>query len=256
MKRLLVAGSGAIFQICRAFRQGERGRRHNPEFTLLEWYRPGWNHLELMDEVEALLSHVLDDQKPLARSAGDGPFERLTYREAFERTCRLDPLAASSADLEAAAEVLGVSVPEGMTPGDRDAWLDLLLVTRVEPTLGRARPTFLMDYPASQAALARIRDADPPVAERFELYVDGVELANGYHELTDPVEQRRRFEVANDERVRRGKTALPVDERFLAALQNGLPPCAGVAVGLDRVVMLATGASSIDDVIAFPTEHA
>jgi len=113
-----------------------------------------------------------------------------------------------------------------------------------------------MDYPASQAALARIRDADPPVAERFELYVDGVELANGYHELTDPVEQRRRFEVANDERVRRGKTALPVDERFLAALQNGLPPCAGVAVGLDRVVMLATGASSIDDVIAFPTEHA
>ena len=254
-KRLLAAGSGAIFEICRAFRGGERGPRHNPEFTLLEWYRPAWNHLQLMDEVEALILHVLAGTAAVA-ALRDGPFARVTYREAFERSLGLDPFMASDADLAAAAVAAAVDVPDGMAGADRDAWLDLLLVTCVEPTLGNGSPTFLLDYPASQAALARLRPTDPPVAERFELYIDGVELANGYHELTDPGEQRSRFEAANEGRRRQGKAVLPIDERFLEALEVGLPACAGVAIGLDRVVMLATGASTIDEVIAFPFEQA
>jgi lysyl-tRNA synthetase class 2 len=260
MKRLLAAGYGPVVQITRAFRDGERGRLHNPEFTIIEWYRPAWDHRLLMEEVEALVRGVLTEA---AGPAPDGlaeeallPFERVTYREAFRRTLDIDPFEASAADLRAAARTLGVAEPRGADGLDRDSLLNLLLATGVEPTLGRGRPSFLLDYPASQAALARVRPGPPDVAERFELYVRGVELANGYHELLDPREQARRFEDANAKRLAAGKEALPADTRFLAALEAGLPQCSGVALGLDRLVMLALGRPCIDDVWAFPIEIA
>ncbi len=255
MKRLLAAGSGPIYQISRAFRDGERGRLHNPEFTILEWYRPLWDHHRLMDEVEALVGTIL-------RGAAGGPrvsedrFDRVSYREAFLDVLGINPHVVSAADLSRIAGLEGVPPPPGFEVEDRDAWLNLLLVSRVEGSLGVDRPAFLLDYPPSQAALARVRPDNPPVAERFELYVRGVELANGYHELCDPKEQELRFHEANAKRRAMGKQELPMDRRFLAALEAGMPSCAGVAVGLDRVVMLAVGSSTIDDVIAFPIELA
>ena len=255
MKRLLAAGSGPIFQLTRAFRRGERGRLHNPEFTILEWYRPEFDHHALMSELEALVQAVLPSTSPAGADIQE-PFERLAYAEAFERELGLDPHAAPIERLEEAARDLGLEVPGGMRDGPREDWLDLLLVSCVEPCLGVERPTFVYDYPAAQAALARIRDGSPPVAERFELYIDGIELANGYHELTDPEEQRRRFIVANQRRRGRRRRPLPLDERFFAALADGLPKAAGVAVGLDRVLMLRVGARSIDEVLTFPIERA
>jgi lysyl-tRNA synthetase class 2 len=246
MKRLLAAGSGPIYQITRAFRDGERGRLHNPEFTLLEWYRPGFDHLQLMEEVGGLMSSILPGWKH---------WESVTYQGAFQRALGIDPHRASVSELARAAEKEGIAAPPALGE-DRDGWLDFFLVTRIEKTLGFDKPVFLIDYPPSQAALAKVRSGDPPVAERFELYVRGTELANGYHELLDPKEQERRFLEANEKRKARGKAPLPLDRRFLRALELGLPSCAGVAVGLDRVVMLALGAETIDDVVAFPIERA
>ncbi|HOC43936.1 MAG TPA: EF-P lysine aminoacylase EpmA [Thermoanaerobaculales bacterium] len=243
MKRLLAAGSGPIYQICKVFRDGERGRRHNPEFTMLEWYRPGWDHHRLIDEVDELLQAVL----------GGGPGERIRYADAFRRCASVDPHAASDDELRTRVAALDVS---GVEELDRDDLLNVLLSHVVEPRLGRGRPTFLVDYPASQAALARVRPGPPPVAERFEVFIDGVELANGFHELTDPGEQRRRFECDLEGRRRRGLPEVPVDERLLAALSSGLPDCAGVALGVDRLVMLRLGARDIADVVAFPIERA
>jgi lysyl-tRNA synthetase class 2 len=243
MKRLLAGGCGPIYQISRAFRDAEAGRRHNPEFTLLEWYRPGWDHHRLMDEIDELLAEVL----------GSSPGERLSYAEAFERHAAVDPHRASRHDLEHRVQDLGVS---SVTDLERDDLLNLLLTHVVEPKLGRGRPTFVHDFPASQAALARIRPGDPPLAERFEVFVEGVELANGYHELTDPAEQRRRFEADLAERRRRDLPEVPIDNRLLAALEAGLPDCAGVALGLDRLVMLKAGSDDISDVIAFPIDRA
>lgn len=269
MKRLLAAGSGPIYQLARAFRDGEAGRRHNPEFTLLEWYRPGFDHHRLMDEVEELVRTVLapvSGEPPGGPPGGlPAPAERLTYREAFRRHAGVDPFSDPPDRLAAAARTAATGpVPD--LGDDRDAWLDLLMVSAVEPGLGRApdgpgpRAVFLHDFPASQAALARIRapgpDGGPAVAERFELFVDGIELANGFHELTDPVEQRRRFEGDLAVRRERGLPEPPIDERLLAALEAGLPPSAGVALGFDRLVMLATGARSIHQVLAFPTDRA
>ena len=243
MKRLLAAGSGAIYQICKVFRDGERGRRHNPEFTMLEWYRPGFDHHRLMDEVDALLQAVL----------GAAAAERISYADAFRRHAGIDPHAASDGELRSRVAALGVS---GIAELDRDDLLNLLLTHTVEQRLGVSRPTFLFDYPASQAALARIRPGDPPVAERFEVFIDGVELANGFHELADPDEQRRRFAADLEERRRRGLPEVAVDERLLAALAAGLPDCAGVALGVDRLVMLKAGTRNIADVIAFPIDRA
>ncbi|MFA5530884.1 MAG: EF-P lysine aminoacylase EpmA [Thiohalomonadaceae bacterium] len=250
MKRLLAAGSGPTYQLCHVFRQGEAGRRHNPEFTLLEWYRPGFDDHALMDEVEALARQVLGETRVL------GPTERLGYREAFERHAGIDPLRIGEAELVAACERLGVPAVPGLK--GRDAWLDLLLTHVVEPQLGRGHLCFLHDYPASQAALARLRnDAHgDAVAARFELYCEGVELANGYHELLDADEQARRFAADRATRARNGLPDVPADENLIAALRHGLPDCAGVALGVDRLIMLAVGAASIEEVIAFPLERA
>ena len=244
MKRLLAAGSGPIYQLSHAFRSGEVGRRHNPEFLLLEWYRPGFDHWRLMDEVAALVNQVL---------GGELPVERIAYRDLFLGRFGWDPLEADEATLAATARRLGHEVTglEG-----RDAWLELLMAMVIEPDLGRGRLTFVHGYPASQAALARLEPDDPRVARRFELYLEGVELANGYHELTDPGEQRARFEAHNAERRRRGLPVLPLDETFLAALATGLPDCAGVALGLDRLLMLSLGADALDAVLEFPWSRA
>lgn len=246
MKRLLAAGAEAIYQITRAFRQDEQGPLHNPEFTIIEWYRRG-------DDMQAgmqLLSDVAE--VGLAR----GPAERLTYASAFRRHTGLDPHTVATATLVDAVRGAAIDVPESLRPDDRDGWLDLLLVHRVQPHLGRRRPLILYDYPAHQAALARVRHQDPPVAERFELYADGIELANGYHELLDASVLRRRNAEANALRRSDGKAPLPEESRLLAAMEAGLPPCAGVALGFDRLVMAAAGAENLAQVMAFPLDQA
>jgi lysyl-tRNA synthetase class 2 len=244
MKRLLAAGSGDIYQVCHVARALESGRVHNPEFTLLEWYRVGFSLGQLMDEVELLVRELLGT----AASA-----ERLSYREAFLRELALDPFAATTAELARAAAPLGLST--GL-PLERDGYLELLMGASIGPRLGRERLTFVYGYPASQAALARLDPADPRAAQRFELYARGIELANGFHELTAAPEQRGRFEADNAARRRAGLPVHPLDERLLAALAHGLPDCAGVALGLDRLLMLATGADHIEEVLAFPTRRA
>jgi elongation factor P--(R)-beta-lysine ligase len=247
MKRLLAAGSGDIFQICHVVRAFERSRLHNSEFTLLEWYRIGFSLGDLMAEVEALV-------RDLAARVAGGVTERVSYRDAFRRALSLDPFDASLAELAHAAERCGFA--HGSTASDsRDDLLDFLMASRVGPDLGRQGLTFIHGYPASQAALARLSAHDARAAERFELYREGVELANGYHELASSKEQRQRFEADNHERRRRGLPTFPIDEPLLAALA-ALPDCAGVALGFDRLLMLATGAAHIDEVIAFPTERA
>jgi lysyl-tRNA synthetase class 2 len=246
MKRLLAAGGEAIFQITRAFRNGgERGQLHNPEFTIVEWYRTRDGLVEgmqlLSDLAEALLAR--------------GPAASVSYREAFAQHAGIEPHTAGLELLTETAREHGLDVPNGLAH-DRDGLLTLMLVELVEPHLGRGRPTILYDYPASQAALARIRNDPHPVAERFELYVDGMELANGYHELLDSEVLRRRSIEANAQRVADGKPPLPENSRLLAAMESGLPPCTGVALGFDRVVMIAASAQAIDEVIAFPIERA
>ncbi|HEV2968930.1 MAG TPA: EF-P lysine aminoacylase EpmA [Pirellulales bacterium] len=245
MKRLLAAGAPAIYQITRAFRNAEIGPLHNPEFTMLEWYRAG----DGMHEGMALLGELCECL--LAR----GSVERMSYGDAFARHVGVDPHCASIADLRAAADRYGGVAPAGLGD-DRDGWLDLLLVERVQPHLGRPRPTILFDYPASQAALARIREQPRPVAERFELYVDGVELANGYHELLDAAVLRQRIAAANVRRAADGKPQLPSESRLLDAMEAGLPPCSGVALGFDRLVMVAAGARTLAEVMPFPIDRA
>ncbi len=243
MKRLLAAGTGPIYQLCKAFRDQEAGRLHNPEFTILEWYRPGWDHHHLMDEVEDLLTVVL----------GTAPAERRSYGELFLTELGVDPHRDDVETLRRQALDHGLEDVGGL---DREGWLSLLMTHHLEAGLGVERPTFLFDYPADQAALARIRHDDPPVGERFEVYVRGVELANGYHELTDSGEQRRRFEQDLEIRRSRGLPAPPIDHRLIDALDHGMPACAGIALGVDRLVMLAAGAFDLKDVIAFPIGRA
>jgi lysyl-tRNA synthetase class 2 len=247
MKRLLAAGSGPIYQICKAFRDGEAGGRHNPEFTLLEWYRPGFDLPALMSEVAALVRHCLAVPQ-LAE-------QRISYRELFLQHLDLDPLDTDAAQLRAVATARIPGTAALQLP-DRDAWLDLLLSTLIEPALGDGQLTFVYGYPASQAALARLDPADPRVAARFELYYRGMELANGFHELSDPAEQRARFVADNAARRAAGCDELPIDERLLAALAHGLPDCAGVALGLDRLLMQQLGAERIEQVLAFPVDRA
>lgn len=241
MKRLLASGSGPIYQIARVFRDGESGRLHNPEFTLIEWYQPDHDHHALMDEAESLVADLIDL----------GACQRMSYSEAFVTQAGFDPHREKTSKLALHAERLGLHLG-GDAMHDPHIYLDLILSHVVAPRLGKGQPCFIYDYPVRQAALARIRDDDPPVAERFELFVHGMELASGYHELADPIEQRRRFESDLEGRRRSGAPEMPIDERLLEALAHGLPPCAGCALGFDRLVMLAAGARDIQEVLAFP----
>lgn len=247
LKRLIAAGIGDCYELGRVFRNGEAGRRHNPEFTMLEWYRVGWDHHRLMDEVAALVGEAL------ALVDRAMPVRKRTYAEVFLDHAGVDPHRAPVEALRAALGEVRID-GEGLT---RDDWLDLLLTHRIEPALAQSgRIELIHDFPASQAALSRIRRGDPPLAERFECYVDGVELANGYHELADAAEQRRRFEADLARRRARGTAEPPLDERLLAALASGLPDCAGVAMGIDRLLMVLCGAGAIGEVIPFPFERA
>ncbi|ADZ40885.1 TPA: elongation factor P--(R)-beta-lysine ligase [Yersinia enterocolitica] len=241
MKRLLAAGSGSIYQLGRSFRNEEAGRHHNPEFTMLEWYRPHYDMYRLMDEVDDLLQQILDCDSS----------ERLSYQQAFLRHLDIDPLSADKAQLREAAAKLDLSNIAD-TEEDRDTLLQLLFTVGVEPHIGRDKPAFVYHFPASQASLAVISTEDHRVAERFEVYFKGIELANGFHELTDGDEQLKRFEQDNRSREKRGLPQHPIDMNLIDALKHGLPDCSGVALGVDRLVMLALGAEKLSDVIAFP----
>jgi elongation factor P--(R)-beta-lysine ligase len=246
MKRLLAAGVGDIYQICKVFRSGEAGRMHNPEFTMLEWYRVGFDHHQLMAEVATLIGGLIPELDPP---------EFLTYRDAFQTHAGLDVTTAGSKECIAALTRDGRQVP-AEDALDYDGWLDMVAGDLVYPALGKGRLTFIYNYPASQAALARIWPGDPPVAERFEAFVDGVELVNGFHELADAAEQGARFDADRTFRKAHGLMDVPRDEHLLEALGQGLPDCAGVALGFDRLVMIAAVARSLEEVIAFPTDRA
>ena len=243
MKRLLAADSGSIFQLCKAFRQAENGRLHNPEFTMLEWYRIGFNHLQLMHEVDALLQTILQTQ----------PADYITYQQLFHDQLNVDVQHDSLNTLQQCAIDNHINVDAIIT--DRDTWLNLLLTHCIEPALGRERPCFIYDFPASQAALARM-NADGETAARFEIYYHGMELANGFHELQNVDEQRRRFESNNAARTALQLETMPIDELFLSGLEAGLPDCSGVALGIDRLVMLAAEKTTIHDVISFDLARA
>ncbi|MFO0917346.1 MAG: EF-P lysine aminoacylase EpmA [Planctomycetaceae bacterium] len=263
MKRLLVAGATAIYQFSRVFRNGETGRRHNPEFTMLEWYRVGDDHHQQMDFVEELVKSAF-----LASSAwrmADSPalsaarFLRMTYDDAFAQYAGRRVLDSSMSELQAIARQHRLTPPQGLDEQDRDGWLNFLLAELVEPRLGREQPTFLYHYPASQAALARVSSSghgNVGVAERFELYVHGVELCNGYHELTDAETLASRTREQARLRADSGLRPLPAPDRLLRAMQVGLPESTGVALGWDRLVMLALEKPTLADVIAFPFDRA
>ncbi|MCY7294670.1 elongation factor P--(R)-beta-lysine ligase [Alteromonas sp. a30] len=245
MKRLLAAGSGCIYQMGKAFRNEESGRYHNAEFTLLEWYRVGFDHWQLMDEVEALLKHIV--VSPNA--------ERRSYRSLFVEYLGIDPLMVSMQELKQCCCKLGFeSIAD--TETHPDTLLQLLFCEHIETKVDPSVPLFVYDFPASQAALAKLNPNDNRVAQRFELYYQGVELANGFNELTDPKEQQTRFQQDNQLRAQMGLPEAMIDTRFIAALNAGLPQCAGVALGIDRLLMIALQAKHINEVIAFPTSNA
>lgn len=245
LKRLLAAGFGDCYELGRVFRDGEAGGRHNPEFTMLEWYRVGWDHLRLVDEVADLVNAAL---ALVGRRAN---LVRTTYRDLYAHQLGLDPMTASEHDLRAALGDVAID-PSGLT---RDDWLDLLMTHRLQPGFSPDTLLAVIDYPATQSALARVRPGDPagdghPVAERFEMYLGPFELANGYHELNDPVEQRARFGRDGAVRQARGDGVPPCDEHLLASL-HALPDCAGVALGVDRLMMAMVGTPRIAEVLAF-----
>lgn len=251
LKRLLAAGLGDCYELGRVFRNGEAGGRHNPEFTMLEWYRVGWDHHRLMDETVALV------RRALALVGQQASVRSMTFRALYLEALDIDPLRADLAALRAPLAAIRID-PAGLS---RDDWLDLLMTHCIQPALPAGQILLLHDYPASQCALARVRAGragsdEPPVAERFELYLGPLELANGYHELTDAAEQRCRFD--NDLRVRceRGVAEPAIDTQLLAALAAGLPACAGVALGIDRLLMAMLGTPRIADVLAFPFDRA
>ncbi len=241
LKRLLAAGVGDCYELGRVFRNGEAGGRHNPEFSMLEWYRVGWDHRQLMQETIALV------ESALALVQRRATVHIVSYRQLFLEGLDLDPLLAPLGDLRAPLVAQHID-PQGLT---RDDWLDLLITHRLQPDFARDCMTVIYDYPVSQCALARIRPGEPPRAERFELYLGPLELANGYHELNDAREQRQRFERDNQRRAERGARQLPLDESLLAVL-DALPDCAGVALGVERLLMCMADTDAIADVLAFP----
>jgi elongation factor P--(R)-beta-lysine ligase len=245
LKRLVAAGIGSCYELGRVFRNGEMGRMHNPEFSMLEWYRVGWTHHQLMDECAELVKEAL-------RLAGRSASVRETsFRHLYQEHLGLDPLTASEAELRGPLAVFDIRA-DGLS---RDDWLDLLMTHLIQPSFPDNRILLVYDYPKSQAALARIRQGDVPVAERFELFLGPIELANGYHDLNDPIEQRERFDRDLSQRRKRNTALPPVDERLLAALP-ALPDCAGVALGVDRLLTAMLGSDRIADTIAFPFDRA
>jgi lysyl-tRNA synthetase class 2 len=241
LKRLLAAGVGDCYELGRVFRDGEAGGRHNPEFTMLEWYRVGWDHRRLAEEAAEVVQLAL-------RLVGRGArVATTTFRALYLETLAVDPFTATDAELRAVLGDVAID-PTGLV---RDDWLDLLMTHRIQPSLPADRLLVVHDYPASQCALARVRPGDPPVAERFELYLGPLELANGYHELRDAVEQGQRFQRDGEVRAARGDRLPPRDARLLAALASGLPECAGVALGIDRLLMAMLETDRIADVLAF-----
>ena len=261
MKRLLAGCRQSIYQICKAFRDDELGPDHNPEFTLLEWYRPGYDMSQLMDEVAELvgdlyylsaLSSCVDS--PLKKPA----FVRLSYQQAFEDFAGINPHQASSEQCYQLAKINNVEIPRGLGPDDEvDEWLDWLLMQLVLPAFNKEGFTFLYDYPVSQCALAKIakNEQQIPVAKRFELFFGEIELANGFHELTDAQEQLQRFQLEDQRRKKAGKAGGSIDENFIAALSSGLPDCSGVAIGLDRLLMVLTNTVCIDQVLTFSWDN-
>ncbi|HXD37032.1 MAG TPA: EF-P lysine aminoacylase EpmA [Rhodanobacter sp.] len=245
LKRLLAAGIGDCYELGRVFRNGEAGGRHNPEFTMLEWYRVGWDHRQLMRETIELV------QAALAMAGRRAEVVVTGYRQLFLDALGVDPLLAPIDELRAPLTGFGID-PDGLV---RDDWLDLLITHRLQPGFPRERITVIHDYPATQCALARIRPGQPPVAERFELYLGPHELANGYHELNDAIEQRARFERDNAVRRRRGQREIPLDENLLGVL-DALPDCAGVALGVERLLMCLADTDAIAEVLAYPFAEA
>ena len=248
MKRLLASGSGAIYQICKVFRQGEAGRNHNPEFTLIEWYQPGMDYRALMQQLDELIRLLLKDKLSLSETVS------FTYQQAFETFAGFNPFSASVQQLQTVLSKNNIQLHQQTLT--HDAYLDLIMSYIVQPNLPIAKPVFIYDYPATQAALANIRQGAVDVAERFELFINGLELANGYQELLDATEQLQRFENENKQRLAAGQQPVSVDMHLIEALRHGMPMVSGVALGFERLLMLATGKDNIQDVIAFTIDKA
>ncbi|WP_369804513.1 elongation factor P--(R)-beta-lysine ligase [Coxiella endosymbiont of Amblyomma nuttalli] len=244
MKRLLAAGSGPIYQICKAFRDDEISHQHNPEFTLLEWYRPSFNYHDLMCEMDALLQTTIQSKKAV----------RKTYEQLFLNNLSINPFALSLPELHTLSQKF--SLQNASSYKNRDTLLQFLFAHVIEPTLGFSQPLFVYDFPASQSVSAKIDPYNPNVALRFEVYIKGLECANGFEELINASEQRRRFELENLKRKDIGLPEIAIDQRLLAALESGLPPCSGVALGLDRLLMIMGKRRRIDDVIGFTIDRA
>lgn len=246
MKRLLASGYGSCYQICKALRHEQQGRYHNPEFTMLEWYRLDFKHFELMDEVEELLQLILNCST----------VEKISYQKLFISKINIDPLNTSRGELIAVISSAGKLSDWLEREESIDTLLQFIMAELIEPNIGVDTPCFVYDFPASQASLAKISLEDPRVAERFECYYKGIELANGFHELTDVEQQKLRFVKDNELRQQLGMDKRAIDDNFISALAYGLPECSGVALGVDRLIMLALSANKIDDVITFPVSIA
>lgn len=250
MKRLLAAGIGSIYQICKAFRNGETGRFHNPEFTLLEWYRVGFDLSRLMDDCEELIQRLFQDRRPL------NPALRISYQEVFQRHTGLNPLEFSHEAYCTYAQENHFPEAASICGHDHPTWLDFIFSHRVQPYLGENALCMVYGYPACQSSLARINPRNPLITDRVELFIDGVELGNGFFELTDAEEQSRRFDEELSIRKRRNLVVAEKDGRLIAALRAGLPQCSGMAIGLDRLLMVLFQLPSIGDVLSFPVERA
>lgn len=250
MKRLLAFGSGSIFQICKAFRNGESGKLHNPEFTILEWYRVGFTLSMLMDEIAELVQNLLSPFIKLGKE------QRISYSEAFRLYTGIDPLKFSLNQFIECAKDHNLPEAEAICGSDYSLWLDFFFSHLVQPNLGNQKLCMIYDYPACQASLARLKPDEQRVAERVELFIDGVELGNGFHELNDAEEQNKRFNSEIDQRKRSGAPDVVKDQRFLDSLEAGLPDCSGIAIGLDRLLLVMSEKKELNDVLAFPIASA
>ncbi|HHA19487.1 MAG TPA: EF-P lysine aminoacylase GenX, partial [Methylophaga sp.] len=246
---LLAAGSGSIFQICKAFRNGESGRLHNPEFSILEWYRVGFSLEQLMDEVVELLGHLMQNHCNIE------PVHRISYRELFEQLTGLNPLVFCQQSYANYASKNALSDAVLICENDHAMWLDFIFSFKVQPILVNQKISIIYGYPAIQSSLARINRENPLIADRFEVFINGVEIGNGFFELSDVAEQEQRFDQEISSRISKGLPAVEKDNLFLAALQSGLPDCSGIALGLDRLLMVIANVETLNDVMAFPFDR-